>query len=120
MFHIHLYRSAAGASPVREFLDGLPEKHAAKVMEAVDRLAQAGPALQRPQVAHVRGKLWELRVSWARLEYRVIYCFMTGGNCILVHGFVKKKQEIPAREIRVAEDRQKDYEERVRKGEVIL
>jgi phage-related protein len=39
---------------------------------------------------------------------------------VVAHGFVKKTQVIPAREIETAEKRMKDYEVRVKKGEVTL
>ena len=120
MYSVYLYRARAGDSPVRAFLDSLPEKSAAKVLAAVDYFGEKGSALQRPHVARVRGKLWELRVSLARLEYRVLYVFMTGKNMVLVHGFEKKTQAIPVREIETAETRMKDFESRARSGEVTL
>jgi phage-related protein len=105
---------------VTEFLAGLPEKDQAKVVAALDYLGQQGPALRRPHAAHVKGKLWELRVSLARNEYRLLYFFMEGKLVVVAHGFTKKTHVIPAREIETAEKRMKDYEARVKNGEVIL
>jgi len=115
-----MYRSRGGDRPVRRFLDELPENAAAKLMGAIDLLAQTGPALRRPQAAHVRGKLWELRVSLGRLEYRMPYFFLPGRNIVLVHGLAKKTQALPDREIRTAEGRMKDFEDQVGRGEVRL
>lgn len=117
MYRIDLYRFAAGSSPVEEFLSELEKKDRAKILGAIDYLGQEGPALRRPHAAHVRGKLWELRVSLARNEFRVLY-FFVGGRGVLVHAFRKKTGAIPEREIEVAERRQEDYETRLRKGEV--
>lgn len=119
-YRIHLYRSAGGDSPVGDFLEELPEKHQAKIVAALDYLGQQGPALRRPHAAHVRGKLWELRVSLGRNEYRLLYFFMEGQVVVVAHGFAKKTEAIPAREIDTAENRMKDYEVRVKKGEVTL
>ena len=119
MFLIHLYRSPSGAVPVEEFLSEMPKKDRAKAMGAVNYLAQEGPSLRRPQAAHVVGKLWELRVSLGRNEYRILYFFMMGGVIVLAHAFHKKTEAIPAREIEVAEARRRDYEARIRKGEVM-
>ncbi len=66
----------------------------------------------------MRGKIWELRVSLARNEYRVLYFFMVGQKAVLVHAFQKKTSAIPAREIETAEARQRQYEDRLKKGEV--
>lgn len=119
-YRVLFYRSATVESPVTKFLEALPEKDNAKIAAALDYLGQQGSALRRPHAAHVKGKLWELRISLARNEYRLLYFFMLGQIVVVAHGFAKKTQAIPAREIETAETRMKDYEARVRKGEVIL
>ncbi len=118
-YRVTLYRSSSGDSPVVDFLEELPEKDQAKIAASLDYLGQRGPSLRRPHAAHVRGKLWELRVSLGRHEYRLLYFFMEGQIVVVAHGFVKKTPAIPAREIETAEKRMKDYEIRVKKGEVI-
>jgi phage-related protein len=120
VYRVHLYRSQGGDSPVSDFLEELPEKDQAKIAAAMDYLGQQGPSLRRPHAAHVRGKLWELRISRGRNEYRLLYFFMGTQIVVVAHGFVKKTQAIPAREIKTAENRMKDYEIRVSKGEVTL
>ena len=120
MYRIHLYQTSGGESPVRRFIEELSAKGQAKVGGALDYLSQQGPALRRPHAAHVRGKLWELRVSLGRNEYRLMYFFMRGQVIVVAHAFTKKTQAIPAREIETAERRMWDYEERARKGEVIV
>lgn len=118
MYRIHLYRSSSGQSPVEDFLQELAERDRAKVMAALDYLSQQGPALRRPHAAHVQGKLWELRVSLGRNEYRLLYFFLEGQVVVVAHGFVKKTQGIPAREIETAARRMADYVERIRRGEL--
>jgi phage-related protein len=120
MYRIYFYSSESGRVPVREYLDELPEKQAAKVMAAIDFLAQLGPMLRRPHAAHLQGRLWELRVSWARLEYRVLYAFLAGRHIVLLHAFSKKTDAVPPREIGTAEARLHDFEARIRRGEVAL
>lgn len=119
-YRVLLYRPVGGDSPVKEFIEGLAEKSQAKILAALDYLGQQGPALRRPHAAHVRGKLWELRISRARDEFRLLYFFMEGQVVVVAHGFVKKTQAIPAREIETAENRMEDYVARVKKGEVML
>jgi hypothetical protein len=77
-YRVILYRPAGGDSPVAEFLERLPEKDHAKIVAALDCLGQQGPALRRPHAAHVKGKLWELRVSLGRNEYRLLFYFREG------------------------------------------
>jgi phage-related protein len=120
VYRIHLYRSAAGQSPVEEFLTALAERDRAKVMAALDYLAEQGPELRRPHAAHVRGKLWELRISRARNEYRLLYFFMEEQIVVVTHGFVKKTQDLPTREIDTAGRRMSDYVTRIRREELEL
>jgi phage-related protein len=58
-------------------------------------------------------------VSLGRNEYRLLYFFMGGEIVVVAHAFAKKTQAIPPREIETAEKRMKDYEVRVKKGEVM-
>ena len=118
MYRIVLYPSASGRFPVREFLDRLPEKNQAKIAAALDYLAQLGSELRRPHAAHVRGKLWELRVSRARSEYRLLYYFRKREVVVVLHGILKKRQALPNKEIETAEGRMTDYENRVARGEI--
>lgn len=118
MCRVEFYETAAGEAPVRRFLDDLPDKAATKVLGSIGYLQQNGPNLRRPHAAHVRGKLWELRVSLGRLEYRVFYAFLPGQRIVLLHGMQKKTQELPEREVQTAEDRWKDFQKRQGRGEV--
>lgn len=120
MYRVILYQSAAGECAVRTFMDGLAEKDQAKIGAALDYLAQQGPELRRPHAAHVRGKIWELRVSLGRNEYRLLYYFREGQVVVVMHAFAKKTPAIPPKEIETAEKRMSDYEARIKKGQVQL
>ena len=53
--------------------------------------------------------LWEVRASVGRDNVRVI-CFFDGTNLVvLAHGFMKKSQRLPKRDIELAEKRKVDY-----------
>ena len=55
--------------------------------------------------------LWEIRVSAGNGIFR-IFCFFEEGNLIiLMHGFQKKTQKTPKREIKKAEGLKKEYYE---------
>ena len=60
-------------------------------------------------VKHIEGKLWELRRSSNGNIYRVMYFFFTGKRIVFVHGFQKKTQKTPKREIEIAEQRMNDF-----------
>jgi phage-related protein len=69
-----------------------------------------------PHARHERGKLWELRITVGRRDYRVLYAAVTGRTFILLHGFAKQTPKTPARELDTAERRLADYLARQSEG----
>ena len=109
-FSILFYEDESGRAPVQEFLDEL--KHQQPNLQA---LALAGLVKLRdrqnhrePLSRHVEGSLFELRVGRKDIA-RVIYVFRRGRRIVLLHGFVKKTQKLPRREIETALRRLDDH-----------
>lgn len=119
MYRIVFYRTAGGRAPVEEFLGELPAKQQNKMAAILEMLAESGPALKRPYADHVRGPLRELRVQFSGNQYRVFHFFVLEDIVVLVHAFAKKTPQLPEREIRTAEERMREYEGRVSRGEVV-
>ncbi len=67
---------------------------------------------REPLVKHVQGKLYELRVESQASAYRVLHSTFTGRRIVLLHGFQKKTQKTPSREITVAAKRMRRFIER--------
>jgi len=109
MWNIIFYEKDDGTTPVQEFLDKLPEKHHAKALRDIDVLEKYGIALTEPHVKHIKDKLWELRVKSASDISRIFYFVHVGKNIVLLHGFVKKTQRTPNREIKTACNYFEDY-----------
>lgn len=61
-------------------------------------LQEKGPQLLRPYADVLQGPIRELRVSFGRLEVRLLY-FISGKNVIITHGFLKKTDKVPQEEI---------------------
>ena len=80
----------------------------AKLLKTIELLEEFGPELPMPFSMHVRGKLWELRVS----RERVLYYNCKDRAIILLHGFTKKTQRTHTNEILTAEKRLKEIERR--------
>lgn len=64
--------------------------------------------LRRPHADALRGRVRELRCGLGRLEHRLLY-FFAGRRVIVTHGFLKKTEAVPAREIERAERMLKLY-----------
>lgn len=112
MYNVIFYEKEEGTIPVQEFLDRLPVKHHAKALRDIDILEKYGAALTEPHVKHIEGKLWELRIKSASDISRIFYFIAIGQNIVLLHGFVKKTQRTPDREIRIANAYLEDYQRR--------
>ena len=107
-----LYRAPGDDQPVQQFLDGLEIKAQSKVQDAIKMLREFGVRLGLPHAKKLTGTdLWELRII-GRDSVRVLYVAVTGKTFVLLHGFKKKKDKTPAKEIRIAEDRLVEYRSR--------
>jgi phage-related protein len=111
-WEVEFYRDSSGIEPVGVFLDTLPDGMRAKVTKLLDLLSEQGVLLKEPYTRHIRGKLRELRIKDHLGHIRILYFTFTGRRFVLLHGFIKKTDKTPEREIEVAEKRMKDYIER--------
>ena len=115
-WQVVFYETRSGRQPVREFLDALPIPDRAAVLRNLSLLQEFGLNAGAPLVRAVRGrhKLWELRIKATRGAIRVFYFAHTGRRFVVLHGFVKKSQKTPAKELDIAERRMIDVLERER------
>ena len=99
---IEFYVAEDGHSPVRDFLAGLDAKTQARFAWSIEQLRVQNIRARPPLVKHLDGKLWELREESNTNIYRVLYVFFTGRRIVFLHGFQKKTQKTPRREIDAA------------------
>lgn len=64
--------------------------------------------VREPHVKHVEGPLWEMRMKGKDGISRAIYVTASGRRVVVVRVFVKKTQETPRSEIRLALERAKE------------
>ncbi|HZK76707.1 MAG TPA: type II toxin-antitoxin system RelE/ParE family toxin [Candidatus Kapabacteria bacterium] len=67
---------------------------------------------------HIREGIYEVRVSSGRKIFRIFCCFDEGNIIVLFHGFQKKTEQTPTREIDRALRIQREYREAKAKGEI--
>lgn len=109
---IDFFTTEDGKEPVAEFLDSLPRKHKAKAFWEIELLAEKGTELKEPYVKHVQEELWELRIKFSSDISRVFYFIPNESKIVLLHGFIKKTDKMPANEIEIAKKRLSDYRRR--------
>lgn len=106
---IELYKSARGERPVEDFIDSLEKKTQVKVYHAFELMQEFGLEGGAPHVKKLTGSsLWEYRILGAD-NIRLFYITMRGKTFLILHGFKKKKQKTPPKEIHLAENRLKEY-----------
>jgi len=96
-----LFRDLSGSVCVLEWLDGLPPKVRARCWAKLERLAEMGFDLRRPEADLLRDGIHELRASFAGTHYRMLYFFLGRSAVVVSHGLVKGRV-VPPREIDLA------------------
>lgn len=105
LWNILLYTSPRGDSPVKDFIDSLELKAQAKMRNTIALLREFGIALGSPHVKKVVGtSLWELRIL-GEDSIRIFYIAYINRAFLLIHGFKKKQNRTPIKEIAIAEKR---------------
>lgn len=89
-------------------------------MRRLDLLQEHGPNLKRPYADILRDDIRELRVGFASSQYRAFYFFMAGAHIVITHGILKNMDKVPPGEIERAIRYKRDWEERLKRGEIEL
>lgn len=98
-----------GNMPVREFLDSLDIKMRQKMLRSINALHDLGTSLRFPLSECLGDGLFELRAQTNGNITRVLYFFFQGDKAVLTHGFVKKTQKAPPKEINRAKKIRENY-----------
>ena len=103
------YRSDSGAEPVRRWLKSLPVSHKKAIGEDI-KTVQFGWPMGMPLIEKLSPYLWEVRTKVPDGIARVVFT-VDGRLMVLLHGFIKKTQRIPQKEIATARTRLRRYQE---------
>ena len=79
-------------------------------MVKIGRLRELGHELRRPEADLLRNGIYELRIAREGINYRILYFFRGKIAAILAHGLIKER-EIPDRDIRVALERKRLFDQ---------
>jgi phage-related protein len=90
-------------STVDQELAALPADMRARFVRIAELIDAVGlPHVHEPHVKHLRGPVWEMRLSGQAGIARALYVVAPSRRVIVVRAFTKKTQSVPAREIRIA------------------
>ncbi|MCA2967613.1 MAG: type II toxin-antitoxin system RelE/ParE family toxin [Burkholderiales bacterium] len=91
-------------------IEGWPVDVLADYARLAELLIEYGPSLRLPHSRALGDGLFELRPRGRSGIGRAFYCFVIGRRVVVLHAFVKKTQQTPDRELRLARKRQKELE----------
>lgn len=80
----------------------------ADYLRLLDLMQEFGTDLRMPHSRPMGGGLFELRPKGREGIGRVFYCTAVGQNIVVLHSFIKKTQETPRNELRIAQARLKE------------
>lgn len=106
---IEYYALPNGRKPAKEYIDSLDKGLQSKTVRTIGMLSAFGNMLGEPESKHLEDGIFELRTTMGNNASRVLYFFCVGGTAVLTHGFAKKAQKTPRREIEKAKRYRKDY-----------
>jgi len=109
MTKVIYYTTYLGENPPREFIESLTEKQQRKVARILRNIEEYGLITAIPHVKKLKGTpLWEIRIL-GKDNIRIFYAVVVFDSVLLVHGFIKKSQQTPWREIQKALNYLKDW-----------
>ncbi len=112
---IEFFTSSGGRCYVGEFIEDLPNNTQAKITKRLELLEKHGVnfVTHAGIMKKLHGyELFEIIVNFGKIFYRIL-CVIRAKTCWLLHMFIKKSRETPAREIETAQNRMRELDLRL-------
>jgi len=90
-----IFAAEDGSSPLLGWMDALQTKARDKCLVRIERLAELGHELRRPEADYLRDDIYELRVRHGNAQHRILYFFQES-RAVLSHGCTKEDVVPPA------------------------
>lgn len=100
------YQTGTGHEPVREWLKSLPKEERKAVGADILSVQYAWP-VGKPLVDNLGEGLGEIRSRLPNRMARTLFAVVD--EEIVLHGFIKKPQQTPPRELALAKKRKREY-----------
>jgi phage-related protein len=90
-------------------LAALPADMRARLTRIAELIEAVGlPSVKEPQVRHMRGPIWEIRLKGKAGIARALYIIAKEKRVVILRAFVKKTEKTPAGEVELALQRTKE------------
>lgn len=107
------YTRPNGRNEFEEFYNSLPTKDRNKLRATIDMIEKEGiqPAIQLEWVKKLNSEIYEIRSKISSNIQRALYFHIKNNQYIITHGFTKKTQKTPIKEIIRAKQIKQEFEE---------
>lgn len=109
-YQVHYFLTETNQNPVKDFINSLEKIQKSKIFRILQLFQEYGLQAIIPHTKKVTGTpLWEIRIL-GKDNLRILYVSWRKENILVLHGFLKKKQKTPSREIKIALERLNQWE----------
>ena len=107
------YETRGNRIPVKEFINSLDKKTRAKILKIFNYIKYSGIGSVLPYIKKLKGTpLWEIRIL-GKTNVRIFYILAKRNTILILHGYVKKTEKTPKKEINTALNRLKIWKKRL-------
>ena len=105
------YKSLSGKEPVRDWLMKLDKQDRKAIGEDIATLEFSWP-IGKPKCSPMKGNtgLYEVRSNLSSGRIARVLFVLVGSRMVLLHGFIKKTQKTPPKELNLAVTRMKEVQ----------
>ncbi|HHU06857.1 MAG TPA: type II toxin-antitoxin system RelE/ParE family toxin [Clostridiaceae bacterium] len=103
------YTTTTGKSPVEEWINKQSVKVQAKMLRYMDHLETYWDQGPFRFVRNLGDGLYEIKAEIDNAWPRIVYYYYDKDHIIYLHGFLKKQNKTPRKEVNTANSRRNDY-----------
>lgn len=109
--NFEFYTRPNGHTEFQEYLDSLSEKARAKLLARIYIISIKGirVGIEHDWVKPLEKNLYEIRSRISNNQQRGLYFHVDGNHYIITHGFTKKSNKTPSKEINHAKNLREEY-----------
>jgi phage-related protein len=95
---------------VQSEIEGWPAGINASFTRIAEQMVESGPNLGLPYTRPFGDGLFEIRAKGEEGIGRAFFCTLVGQRIVILHGFIKKTQQTPKSELKLAHKRLKEVQ----------
>jgi len=95
---------------VQAAIEGWPAGISASFIRITEQMVVSGPNLGLPYTRPFGEGLFEIRARGEEGIGRAFFCTLVGQRIVILHGFIKKTHQTPAKELKLARKRLKEMQ----------